>query len=344
MGAKALIHGNPKRQPWNAIPTPVKEQVIQLAGNQSREYNFSHFADPLAEDHQIRIRDEALRRWRRPRGWGKSPRRLKKHRRRRKRREREGELLFLDGSPPPWFGETGPEACLILCSDDATGKPLSGKFPPNEDRNGCFEVCAKVFAKSGLPLEFYQDRASQFQTTRPGGLHVRQGPEVEDTHFQRALALLQVGIIFAYRPQARGCGERLHGSFPGRLVAELQPHGIKDGKSSPKYLNQVLLPKYQKRFAPPPANPDAAWRPLPKELNLQTILCAKEDRMIANDNSVSFNGQPYQLTPPPGRFHLLPARVQVQQHFDGSIHFLHPKLGELKAKKIPADQRRTKVA
>jgi len=66
--------------------------------------------------------------------------------------------------------------------------------------------------------------------------------------------------------------------------------------------------------------------------------------MVANDKSVSFNGQPYQLTPPPGRFHLLPARVQVQQHFDGSIHFVHPKLGELKAKKIPADQRRTKVA
>jgi hypothetical protein len=66
--------------------------------------------------------------------------------------------------------------------------------------------------------------------------------------------------------------------------------------------------------------------------------------MVANDNTVSFQGRDYQLTPPPGRCHLLHARIQVQERFDGSIHFVHPKLGELKGKKIEFGRRRKQVA
>ncbi len=95
----------------------------------------------LTEEHKIKLSAETLRLWLRPLGMGKTQRRLKKHRRRRQRREHEGEFLFLDGSPHPWFGPDSPEVCLLLSSDDATGKPLWGKFQPNEDRNGCFEVC-----------------------------------------------------------------------------------------------------------------------------------------------------------------------------------------------------------
>jgi transposase len=343
-GAAGMIHGNTGRKPHNAIPPSIKEQAIRLASDDYQNYNFSHLADTLAEEHKITISDETLRRWLRPIGLGKAQRRLKKHRRRRKRREHEGELLFLDGSPHPWFGQDAGEVCLLLASDDATGKPLWGKFQPNEDRNGCFEVCYQVFKKFGLATAFYLDRASQFTTTRHGGTHVQQGPEVEDTHFERAMAQLAIGLIFAHSPQARGRGERLNGSFQQRLVAELIHKGIKDCKTATKYLNQVFIPKYQKRFAQLPVDPRSAWRPVPKELDLKSVLAANHERMVANDNTVSFEAETYQLTPPPGRCHLLHARIQVQEHFDGTIHFLHPKLGELKAKKIEFDQRRKQVA
>jgi len=154
-GASGVIHGNTGRRPHNAIPPASKEQVIRLAMNDYRNYNFSHLSDTLAEEHKLNISDETLRLWLRPLGMGKTQRRLKKHRRRRKRREHEGELLFLDGSPHLWFGPDQPEVCLLLSSDDATGKPLWGKFQPNEDRNGCFEVCYQVFKKFGLAAAFY---------------------------------------------------------------------------------------------------------------------------------------------------------------------------------------------
>jgi len=343
-GAAGVIHLNTGRKPANAIAPSIKEQVIRLASDEYQNYNFSHLADTLAEEHKIKLSDETLRLWMRPLGMGKAQRRLKKHRRRRPRREQEGELLFLDGSPHPWFGDDGPKVCLLLSSDDATGKPLWGKFQPNEDRNGCFEVCAQVFRRYGLPTAFYLDRASQFTTTRHGGTHVRQGPEVEHTHFERAMAQLAIGIIFAHSPQARGRGERLNGSFQQRLVAELVRKGITDCKAATKYLNGVFIPKYQKRFGRLPANPNSAWRPLLPEVDLQQILSAQHERMVANDNTVSFQGQDYQLTPPPGRCHLLHARIQVQERFDGSIHFVHPKLGELKTQKIEFDRRRKRVA
>ena len=139
-GPQGLVHGNTARPPANKTPEQRKQQVVDLAITTYAQFNFSHLADILAEDHRIYVSDETLRRWLRPLGHGHAPRRGK-HRRRRTRRSREGELLFLDGSPHPWFGPRHPSCCLLLASDDATGKPLWGKFQPEEDRDGCFEVC-----------------------------------------------------------------------------------------------------------------------------------------------------------------------------------------------------------
>jgi len=342
-GARAVVHKNTGRKPWNAVPAELKQKVITLAMNEYPDHNFCHLSHELALEQKIKLSDETLRLWLRPLGLGQVPRRVKKHRRRRKRREREGALLFLDGSPHHWFGPEHPETCLLLSSDDATGKPLWGKFQPNEDRNGCFEVCHHVFRKFGLPVAFYLDMASQFTTTRHGGTHVKQGPEVDKTHFEIAMQQLAVDLIFAHSPQARGRGERLNGSFQGRLAAELKRKKITDCKSATKYLNRVFIPKYQKWFAQKPANPQAAWRKLPKGLELNSVLSAKAERVVAKDNTVSFEGNIYQLLPPAGRTHLIQARTEVQERFDGSIHFVHPKFGEIKAQLIEKTKARKKV-
>jgi len=101
-------------------------------------------------------------------------------------------------SPHHWFGDDLPETCLLLSSDDATGKPFRAKFIPAENRDGCFEVCYHVFRKHGLPASFYLDMGSQLKTTRHGGQHVSQRLEQQETQFQRAMRELRVGIIFAH--------------------------------------------------------------------------------------------------------------------------------------------------
>jgi transposase len=224
-GPGGLVHGNTARAPANKTPDSLKQQVPHLATTTYAQFNFSPLADALAEEHQIFLSDETLHRWLRPTGHGRPPRRGK-HRRRRTRRAREGELLFLDASPHPWFGPGREPCCLLLCSDDATGKPLWGQFQPEEDRDGCFEVCYHVFARFGLPGAFSLDRASQFVTTRYGGVRALHDPDREPTHVETAMSQLKVGLIFAYSPQARGRGERLNGTFQDRLVAELRARSI----------------------------------------------------------------------------------------------------------------------
>jgi transposase len=332
-GPQGLVHGNTARQPANKTPEHLKQRVLHLAATTYAHFNFSHLADALAEDHQIFLSDETLRRWLRPLGRGRPPRRGK-HRRRRTRRAREGELLFLDGSPHRWFGPRRASCCLLLCSDDATGKPLYGKFQPEEDRDGCFEVCYHVFCRFGLPGAFYLDRASQFVTTRHGGVRVLHDPDRTPTHFETAMSQLKVGLIFAYSPQARGRGERLNGTFQDRLVAELTRHRISTAARATEYLNTTFIPRFGRRFGRAPADGRPAWRAVPAGLELRAVLCARFTRVVANDHTVRFEGQVYQLLPPPRCPSLARSEVQVQQWFDGSIHFAHERYGTIAAKRL----------
>jgi transposase len=334
-GLNGVRHGNAGRTPWNRTPSDRRDQAIALATGEYADFNFVHLAETLGRDRGLAFSDETLRRWLRPLGHGPKPRRARPHRRRRARQEREGEWLFLDGSPHPWFGPDHPPVCLLLASDDATGKPLWGKFQPHEDRDGCFEVCYHVFLKHGLNGLWYLDRASQFTTTRHGGLHNAQRLDPQDTPFEQGMKRLGVGVLFAHSPQARGRGERLNGSFQGRLVAELVHEGITECPAATRYLNRTFIPRYAKQFGRPPADPAAAWRPVPEGLDLRPVLCVRAERVVANDNTISWEGKTYQLRPPEGRNHLVHAKVEVQQWFDQSIHCVHPRHGVIRLKLLP---------
>lgn len=331
-GPAGVRHGNSGNPPHNKLPDYRRQKIFELAKTTYANYNFSHMADALAEDEGILVSDETLRRLLRPLGHGGKLRRIKVHRRRRQRRSKEGELLFLDGSPHHWFGPDHDPVCLLLSTDDATGKPLYGQFQPQEDRDGCMEVCCRTFLKHGLPLAYYLDRGSQFITT--DHLAAAEGRKIPPTAFQVAMKTLQIDLIFANSPQARGRGERINGSFQNRLVAELVRYKIHDCKRATKYLNQVFIPRYCRRFARPPADPTSAWRPVNPALNLPAILCAKYKRIVSNDNTVSFAGDLYQVLPPVGRQHLVHAKIEVQHRFDGSVHMIHPRYGQLEIQKI----------
>jgi hypothetical protein len=331
-GPAGVRHGNSGKEPHNKLPHALRQKLLNLASSTYADYNFSHMADSLVHDENINVSDETLRRLLRPVGHGAKPRRYRVHRRRRQPRPKEGELLFLDGSPHRWFGEGYEPVCLLLSTDDATGKPLWGKFQPQEDRDGCMEVCYRTFIKHGLPLGYYLDRGSQFIQT--DHLAAKEGRKVPPTAFQIAMKTLNIELIFAYSPQARGCGERINGSFQNRLVAELVRFGIHDCKRATRYLNQVFIPRYARRFGKPPADPTPAWRRVDPAINLPSILCAKHARVVSNDNIVSFAGVLYQVEPPAGRYHLAHAKIEVQQRFDGSVHLVHHRYGELSATKI----------
>lgn len=333
-GAKAIVHGNRGRPPSHTKPAEIRQKVVQLYQEKYKSYNFTHFAEALESEENIQVSDETVRRWLRSEGLGGTIRKTKKHRKRRQRKAREGEMLFLDGSPHHWFGNDLPPCTLLLCCDDATGKPLMGLFQEQEDRDGCFLLLQRLFKKYGLPQSFYLDRAAQFKTTRHGGLHVNQSDH-EETHFQRAMRELNIQIHFAYSPQARGRIERMNGVFQDRLVAELAHREITSIPEANKYLNHYFIPSYARRFGVAARDPQPAWRPAPQGIDLFDILCVKETRVVSNENTISYKGNIYQLRPAHRRQHFVKANIEVRCRPDGKIHIYHPTLGRIPARKLP---------
>jgi hypothetical protein len=338
-GVTSLEHGNRGQRPANARPDRLRQQVVQLyARSYSKPaYNYAHFTEALADEHSIRLSPETVRRWLIEDGQGQEPQRYHHHRRHRRRCARRGEMLFLDGSPHRWLGTGHPRITLILASDDATGEPCYGLFEPQESRNGCFEVLYHVARQYGLPQVLYLDRAGQFTTTRHGGIH-RQQRDDQPTAFEIAMQRLGVKLIFADSPQARGRGERLNRSFQGRLVAELAHQGIQDMSAATVYLNERFIPGYRKRFAVAPRAAEAAFRPVPEGTDLRRTLCAETIRVVTSDNTISMRGFRYQLRPPQSCRTLCFCRVTVQEWFDGTIHVVHPHMGEIPVELIPSDR------
>lgn len=333
-GVAGIRHGNCGRAPAHAFSRKFRKQVIAIAKRRYQDFNFSHLSEMLEEEEHICVNRETLRQWLRPLGFGGKVRRQRRHRKRRQRSARMGQLLFLDGSPHHWFGTT--QSTLLLCTDDATGEPLCGLFRDEEDLDGCFAVCQEVFTRYGLPARFYLDRASQFTTTRRGGVHVAQH-DGQPTQFERAMSELGVSIIFADSPQARGRGERINGTFQDRLVAELGLRRIRTAEAATDYMNRHFIPRYAKRFGVTPQEKVPVWRPAP--VDLRHILCRRFHRTVNNDNTVSVNGHIVQLHPLPTRLSFVKARVTVNLWLDGSWHVFHETYGEL-----PCDELQTAPA
>jgi transposase len=328
-GLAGVVHGNRNRPSHRAFP--CRNHVIELAKKKYFDFNFTHLSETLEEREHISISRETLRQWLRPLGFGSKIRKQPRHRKRRKRSEKEGQMLFLDGSPHGWFKDE--KTTLILCTDDATGKPLQGIFRAEEDLDGCFAVCEAVFRKYGLPVTFYLDRASQFTTTRHGGIHIRQS-DAEPTQFERAMGELNVRLLFANSPQARGRGERINGTFQDRLTAELRLHRITDTDAATRYLNEIFIPRYAERFGVVPEDADSAWRKIPDYLDIRNVLSRRFRRKVRNDNTISVNNHAIQLLPTRTRRHFVKAEVDVHLWLDGSWHVLHRDYGNIPCKEI----------
>jgi len=108
-GPAGLVHGNRGRASPRRLPDPDRERIVDLARGKYAGVNDSHLAELLAEQEQIVISRQALRRLLRDAGLA-SPRRRRRprHRSRRDRMPQAGLLLQVDGSRHDWLEGRGP--------------------------------------------------------------------------------------------------------------------------------------------------------------------------------------------------------------------------------------------
>jgi hypothetical protein len=136
------------------------------------------------------------------------------------------------------------------------------------------------------------------------------------THVGRALAQLGIEHIGAYSPQARGRGERLNRTLQDRLVNELRLAGITTPEAANRYLRDHFIRDYNTTFTRAPADPAVAFVAL-GDVDLDQILCEEDERLVAADNTVSFDTVRLQLSKQPGRPTCAGLHVTVRRHVDG---------------------------
>lgn len=106
---------------------------------------------------------------------------------------------------------------------------------------------------------------------------------------------LGVNIIPAGSPQAKGRVERLWGTLQSRLPVEFKTHKITNMKDANAFLDK-FIEKFNKKFAREPEDSKSAFRDLDENINLNHILCVKEERTIIEGSAFSYKGQYFQLT------------------------------------------------
>lgn len=312
-GAAALAHGNRGRPAPNALRAEVRDTVVQLATTRYVGLNHRYLAEVLQEREGIVCGRSTLRALLLQVGL-QSPRQRRppRHRVRRQRLPQEGMLLQIDGSAHAWLEGRGPRLTLLLAIDDATGTAPWALFRPEEDAVGYLLLLREILHTKGIPLALYSDRHAVFRPTRGVGV----------TQFGRAMQELGVTQVFALSPQAKGRIERANGTFQDRLCSELRLAGARTAAEA----NQVLaafLPRFNRRFGVPAAQPGSAYRSVAAELDLASILAFKEWRKVAHDNTIKVRWRTLQLLPGMERLSYAGVQVEVQHRLDGSLVVCH---------------------
>lgn len=305
-----------RRRPSHRVaPRAEVQRILQLYRTRYQGFNVRHFHHLARRDHGVTLSYTFVRLALQAAGLVPKRRARGRHRRRREPRPCFGELLHLDGSPHAWLTlRPGERQTLIAVVDDATKRLLYAQLWPAETLHAVLTALAHVLRTFGLPIALYTDRAGwAFHTPQAGGPVARD----QLTHLGRALARLGIEHIGAYSPQARGRSERINRTLQDRLVQELQLHGITALAAANDYLQEHFIPDYNATFTRAPADPTAAFVPL-GDVDLEQILCEEAERVVAQDNTVSFEGVRLQLAKQPGRPTCAGLRVLVRRHFDAS--------------------------
>lgn len=287
-GLKALVHGNKKRPPKNKILDSTKREAMDLVQSKYFDFNMSHCLEILKRDHNLGISYETFRRWAHEKHLVKrKKRRRSKPRKYRDRMDCRGLLLQFDGSPHRWNGKE--TWCLIGAIDDATSEMPYAEFFLSEDTLNCMSVMQKIIEKNGIPYAIYVDRAGWF------GGQKRQN----FAQFKRACEELDINVIFANSPQAKGRIERAWDTIQDRLIPEMRIRNIKRMPAANDYLQSQFLANYWNiKNTVVPKSLDSKYRNLDSRIKLNEIFCTKEYRVVKHDHTISWNSQLYQVCSP----------------------------------------------
>ncbi|NLX05716.1 MAG: ISNCY family transposase [Phycisphaerae bacterium] len=311
-GDAAIIHQLRGRPSNRRICPQFRKQVLLTYRQQFGDFGPTFAAEKLAE-LRLPVAVRTLREWLVAEGLWQRQRKRDTHRRRRERRPCFGEMVQADGSHHNWLEGRGPWMVLLVMIDDATSKAMA-RFYPAETTEAYMDLLGRYLRKHGRMGSMYVDRDSIFRAED----HHPSDPRPTLTQFKRALEELQIELILANSPQAKGRVERFNKTAQDRLVKELRLAGATTMEEANVVVETVFLPWFNRRCTVRPSSPNSAHRPLHPSMNLGAILSLQDQRKVANDYTIRLDNVIYQLLPP-ALAGLRGGKVTIEKRLDGSL-------------------------
>lgn len=326
-GKSAFIHGNRGHIPTKTLDKSIHEDIILLYKNKYQGWNFKHFYEWLIEKENFNVSYKFVYNTLTKEGI-LSPKARKKTKRdatkqrllkekkinfamsyeqiesivshevtledshpRREKPKYFGEIIEQDGSIHLWFGDK--KTCLHLAVDKATSIIVGAWFDTQETLNGYYHVLYQILTKYGIPYKFFTDNRTVFNYM---SLNPNKRTSDKDVLTQYGYACKQLGVELETSSvsQAKGLIERTNGTFQGRLVNELKLNGITTIEEANKYLLEVFVPDFNKRFAMDYTKFTSVFEEAPTEEKINYTLAVLTPRKIDNGNSIKYQNKYYQ--------------------------------------------------
>ena len=326
-GKAGFVHGNRTKKPVNALNNSISKDIITLYKNKYYDFNFNHFKEFLESKENIKVSYKFIYKTLTNEGI-LSPKARKKTKReyakmkllkekkislnmnneqiesiisheisleeshpRGEKPKYFGEIIEQDGSIHKWFGDR--KTCLHLAIDKATSTIVGVYFDKQETLNGYYHILFQILTKYGIPYKFFTDNRTVFNYMK---LNPDKRTSDKDVLTQYGYACKQLGIDLETSSvsQAKGLIERTNGTFQGRLIQELRLSGITTIEDANKYLIEIFVPNFNKRFALDYEKFESVFEESPSEETINYTLAILTPRKIDNGNSIKYYGKYYQ--------------------------------------------------
>ncbi len=312
-----MIHGLRGRPSNRKLAARFEQKILARIGQRYADFGPTLAAEHLAKEGFL-VSRETLRKWMTKAAfWRPRSQRVKKIHVWRERRASFGELVMQDSSPFHGLEERGPACQLIAVIDDATSR-LWARFAEHDTTEENLRTFGGWLRRYGRPLAEYTDKNSIFRMAGPAAIGEQRRGTAARSQFGRALSELGIEWIAAQSPQAKGRIERLFKTLQDRWVKEMRLAGIATIEAANHFLETRFLPEWQERFTVMPRHPRNAHRRLGREQRLEEILSVRVARKVAEDHTVSWDGNRWGVPREEVCPGLRGAQVEIERRLDGS--------------------------
>lgn len=328
-GKAAFSHGNKGRTPASTLPAELRSSVVLLYENKYFGANLRHFTELLATHENIHLSAgtvrsillernilspkarRSTRKQLRARLLAQEKNALSKKQQarlqediltvsdphpRRPRCAYAGEIIQMDASLHPWFGDH--KTTLHAAIDDATGRIVGAYFDEQETLRGYYHVFYQILTQYGIPYLFYTDRRTVFEYKKK---HSSAPEECALTQFGYACKQLGVDLKTTSVAPAKGRVERLFQTLQSRLPVELRLAGVTTIEQANEFLYSYIK-EFNALFALPFHDTNSVFELQPEEDRIDLYLSVLTNRKIDAGHCIRFQNKYFRLLDSEGMF------------------------------------------